>query len=284
MGASRPRGKGSIASSGLKVRPRKTLQSLDTNVLSYDRTDPFLAFHVLRKLLGALPSRIGGCQYKLSPDEHKLSMHLLTIVEPFVGLAPSRRTLTRQPNEILDSIVFHIDSKRDLLALALSCHRLHSVVCPRHYDYRVIRCKVSSISVWNHLVVHRSLARNVRRLEILDERSTEPGLIPMGILTSDSELESTDDELGMHAKQERFLGSALNKMTALRSFAWSCNHSPISIDNVWPTLLKCQSLQEVEVNDNLVFGAYARNADGCANKAHRSSKVSAIIRYLRYPA
>src|ERR1700691_4066727 len=199
MGASRPRGKGSIASSGLKVRSRKTLQTLDTNVPSYDRTDPFLAFHVLRKLLGALPSRIGGCQYKLSPDEHRLSMHLLTIVEPFVGFAPSRRTLTRQPNEILDSIVFHIDSKRDLLALALSCHRLHSVICPRHYDYRVIRCKVSSISVWNHLVVHRSLARNVRRLEILDERSTEPGLIPVGILTSDSELESTDDELGMHA-------------------------------------------------------------------------------------
>ena len=259
---------------GLKVRPRN---AVDTSILSYDRTDPFLAFNVLRKILGALPSRIGGCQYKLFPDEYKLSMHLLTIVEPFVGLAPSRRTLTRQPNEILDSIVFHIDSKRDLLALALSCHRLHGIICPRHYNYRVIRCKVSSINVWNHLLVHRSLARNVRRLEILDERSTEPETIPVGILTSDTDLESTDDELNMHAKQERFLVSALNRMTAIRSFTWSCNHSPISIDNVWPALLKCQSLQGVEINDNLIFGAYPQNADGSATKIYRSSKVSVIF-------
>jgi hypothetical protein len=275
--SSRSKGKGSIGS-GLKVRPGKTHQFVDTNILSYDRTDPFLAFNILRKLLGSLPSRIGGCQYKLSPDEHKLSIHLLTIVEPFVGLATSRRTLTRQPNEILDSIVFHIDSKRDLLALALSCHHLHSIVFPRHYNYRVIRCKVSSISVWNHLVVHRSLARNVRRVEILDERSINSELVPR-ILTTDSDLESTDDELSMHAKQERFLVSALSRMTALQSFAWGCNHSPISIDDVWPTLLKCQSLQEVEINNNLVFGAYDQGADVYANRGHRSHEVGAIIEH-----
>lgn len=273
---SRSRGKG-LTSSGIKGRPRKTLQSIDTNISSYDRTDPFLAFNVLRKLLGALPSRIGGCQYKLSPEEHRLSIHLLTIVEPFVGLSPSRRTLTRQPNEILDSIVFYIDSKRDLLALALSCHRMHSVIFPRHYDYRLIRCKVSSISVWNHLIVQRSLARNVRRLEILDERSTDSEAIPEGILASDTDLESTDDELGMHAKQERFLVSALHKMTALQSFTWSCNHSPISIDNVWPTLLRCQSLQRIEISDNLVFGTYSNINTDVSRSTRRASNVSLIV-------
>jgi hypothetical protein len=204
--------------------------------------------------LGSLPSRIGGCQFKLTPEEHKLSLHLLNIVEPFVGLAPSRRTITRQPTEILDSIAFHVDSKRDLLSLALSCQRMHDVVFPRHFQYRHIRCKVSSLSVWNHLMVHRSLARNVRRLEILDERapSTEL-LIPPDILASDTDMESTDDELGMHEKQERFLVGALGKMSSLASFTWACNHSPISIDNVWPTLLKCHSLQEVDISDNLVF-------------------------------
>ncbi|RDB18635.1 hypothetical protein Hypma_014654 [Hypsizygus marmoreus] len=240
-----------------KSRVRKTVQALDTNPSSYDRTDPFFAFNTLIKLLGSLPSRIGGCQYKLTPDEHKLSMHLLTIVEPFVGLAPSRRTITRQPTEVLDAIIFHVDSKHDLLSLALSCHRMHDVVCPRHYDYRVIRCRVSSISVWNHLIVNRALARNVRRLEIIDERNTEPEIVPPGILQSETDLESTDDELGLHDKQERYLVSALTKMTALSSFAWSCNHSPISVDNVWPTLLKCHTLQEVEINDNLVFCAPA---------------------------
>ncbi|KAG5650139.1 hypothetical protein H0H81_000554 [Sphagnurus paluster] len=241
-----------VPSSG-KARPKKVVQSLDTNPNSYDRTDPFFAFNTLIKLLGSLPSRIGGCQYKLTPDEHKLSVHLLTIVEPFVGLAPSRRTITRQPTEVLDAIIFHVDSRHDLLSLALSCKRMYDVVCPRHIDYRVVRCKVSALSVWNHLVVNRSLARNVRRLEILDERSAGSELIPPGILMSDTDLESTDDELGLHDKQERYLVSALTKMTALTSFAWSCNHSPISIDNVWPTLLKCHSLQQVEINDNLVF-------------------------------
>ncbi|KAG6852551.1 hypothetical protein C0991_010993 [Blastosporella zonata] len=246
-------------SSTVKIRTHlknsKLIQALDTNTDSYDRTDPFHAFNTLIKLLGSLPSRIGGCQYKLRPDEHKLSLHLLNIVEPFVGLAPSRRTITRQPTEVLDSIIFHVESRRDLIALALSCHRMHDVVCPRHLEYRLVRCKVSAIRVWNHLIINRSLARNVRRLEILDERSTELEIVPSGILTSDTDLESTDDELGLHDKQERFLVSALTKMTALVSFSWSCNHSPISIDNVWPTLLRCQSLQDVKISDNLVFSS-----------------------------
>ncbi|KAJ6560686.1 hypothetical protein B0H10DRAFT_2118982 [Mycena sp. CBHHK59/15] len=215
-----------------------------------------MAFNVLLKILGSLPSRIGGCQFKLTPDEHKLSLHLLNIVEPFVGLAPSRRTITRQPTEILDSIAYHVDSKRDLLSLALSCQRMHDIVFPRHFQYRHIRCKVSSLSVWNHLMVHRSLARNVRRLEILDERAASAEVfIPSDILASDTDMESTDDELGMHDKQERFLIGALGKMTSLASFTWACNHSPISIDHVWPTLLKCHSLQEVDISDNLAFSS-----------------------------
>ncbi|KAG7439839.1 uncharacterized protein BT62DRAFT_1013379 [Guyanagaster necrorhizus] len=218
-------------------RQRKAVLSIDTHLGSYDRTDPFRAFNVLAGLLGSLASRLGGCQYKLS-------LHLLMIVEPYIGdESPSRRILiTRQPTEILDAIVFHIDSKQDLLSLALSCQRMHDIVVPRHLDYRVLRCKVSSISVWNHLIVNRSLAKNVRRLEILDESRT------------DTDLESTDDELGMHERQERYLVSALTKMTTLNSFVWSCNHSPISIDNVWPTLLKCHSLSEVRINDNMIFG------------------------------
>ncbi|KAJ7750097.1 hypothetical protein DFH07DRAFT_550596 [Mycena maculata] len=230
----------------------------------------FRAFNVLLKILGSLPSRIGGCQFKLTPEEHKLSLHLLNIVEPFVGLAPSRRTITRQPTEILDSIAFHVDSKRDLLSLALSCQRMHDIVFPRHFHYRHIRCKVSSLSVWNHLMVHRSLARNVRRLEILDERAASTELlIPSDILNSDTDMDSTDDELGMHEKQERFLVGALGKMTSLASFTWACNHSPISIDNVWPTLLKCHTLQEVDISDNLVFSNGDTESESSSAKSRR---------------
>ncbi|KZT66597.1 hypothetical protein DAEQUDRAFT_730009 [Daedalea quercina L-15889] len=237
-----------------KGRARKAnLPSLDTNPSSYDRTDPFAALNVLRTLLASLPARIGGCAHKLTPEEHRLSLHLLTIVEPFVGLAPQKRTLTRQPTEILDAIVFHLDAKRDLLSLALACKRLHGIIFPRHYEYRVVRCKVSRIAVWNHLAVHRGLARNVRRLEIMDERGAEPESVPSDILATDTDLESSDDELSMHGKQERILSSALTRMTALESFVWSSSHSPISMDHIWPTLLKCQTLKDVQINDNLVF-------------------------------
>ncbi|KAF8550202.1 hypothetical protein OG21DRAFT_446875 [Imleria badia] len=238
---------------------------VDTNTHSYDRTDPFHAINTLRKLIGSLASRIGGCQYRLTPDEHKLSLHLLTIVEPFVGLSQSRRTLTRQPTEILDAIVFHVDSKRDLLSLALSCHRLHAVIVPRHYDYRVVCAKASSISLWNHLIVNRALARNVRTLEVIDERSSKHLVLPEDIMKTDTDLESSDDELALHSKQERLLISALTKMTGLQSFHWSCNHSTISIDNVWGTLMKCQSLSQVTVSDNLVFLSYTPDKAKPAN-------------------
>lgn len=237
----------------LKGRARKGVPFLNTNPASYDRTDPFAALNALRTLLAALPARLGGCAYKLAPDEHRLALHFLTLVEPFVGLAPQRRTLTRQPTEILDAIVFHLDARRDLLNLALACKRLHGVVFPRHYEYRVVRCKISRIAVWNHLAVHRGLARNIRRLEVMDERSAEPESVPSDILSTDTDLESTDDELNMHDKQARILASALTKMTALASFTWSCSHSLVEIDHIWPILLKCQTLQDVQINDNLVF-------------------------------
>ncbi|KAG9308872.1 hypothetical protein JVU11DRAFT_11331 [Chiua virens] len=230
---------------------------VDTNVHSYDRTDPFQAINVLRRLIGSLASRVGGCQYKFSPDEHKVSLHLLTILEPFVGLSLSRRTLTHQPTEILDAIIYHLDSKRDLLSLALSCHRMHAVIFPRHYDYRVICAKASSLSLWNHLIVNRALARNVRVVEIVDERSSKPLILPTDIMTTDTDLESSDDELTLHSKPERLLACAVAKMTALRSFHWSCNHSTISVDNVWSTLrMECPTLSQVNISGNVVFLPY----------------------------
>ena len=235
------------------TKGRKPLQTVSTNLGHYDRLDPFAAINALRKLLSLLPTKLGGCQYKMTPEEHKLSMHLLMIVEPFVGATPSRHNISRQPTEILDNIAFYVDSKRDLLSLALTCQRMHSVIFPRHFDYRVVKAKVSSIRVWSHLIVHRGLARHVRRLEILDERSLESEIVPSGITTTDTDVESTDDELEIHAKQEKLLVSAVARMHSLQSFKWSCTHSLISIASLWPTLLKCPLLSLVDLNDNTMF-------------------------------
>jgi hypothetical protein len=280
--------------------PQSQTSTINTNLSAHPRTNPTNALTVLLKLLTSLPSRIGGCQYKLTPAEHALSLHLVSIIDPFIyhglrALAPPQNqasaasyvvSLINQPTEILDAIIFHIDSRKDLLNVALGCKRLHDIVFPRHFEYRVIRCKVSSISVWNHLILHCSLARNVRRLEILDERSsatTGTGAgggafikgramaIPKNILQGDTDLESTDDELSMHVKQEKYLAAALVRMTGLREFQWSCNHSPISIAHVWPTLMmRAANLQAMDIYDNLVF---APKVQGGVNQQDSESEA-----------
>lgn len=273
--------------------------NLDVN--AHLRTDPTGAFNALLKLVSSLSTRIGGCKYKLTAPEHALSMHLLSIVEPFIyqgarslstakNPSAANRTIISgfafQPTEILDAIMYFVDSKRDLLAVGVCCKRLHDVVFPRHFDYRVIRCKVSAISVWNHLSVHRSLARNVRTLEVLDERTkvasssrvitsasssslgtstTGTAVVPRGISQRDTDLDSTDDELrvrGIHAKQERYLINALQRMTGLKEFKWSCNHSPISVQRIWPTLMEKSgsSLEKMSVCNNLIFTGPGRDA------------------------
>ena len=181
----------------------------------------------------------------------------------------------------------HVDTKRDLLHVGLCCKQLHSIVFPRHFEYRLIRCKVSSISIWNHLVIHKSLARNVRRLEILDERcpssSSNGGrndanngmVIPKGVLEGDTDLESTDDELGMHNKQERYFVAALMRMAGLKEFKWACNHSPISVQHIWPVLMtRCVALQTVEICDNLIF---ASQVDGNNNSDSGSEGEVATV-------
>ncbi|OJT08254.1 hypothetical protein TRAPUB_793 [Trametes pubescens] len=242
-----------------KPKPKASVRALhpvDTNLAAHDRTDPFAALTTLRQLLSALPARPGSAQYKFGPDEHRLAVHLLGIVEPFVqDTAPctcgctckARRTLVRLPTEILDAVAFWVDGARDLRALARSRGRVGA--CGR-----LVRAKASAVRVWHHLVVHRALARNVRRLEVLDERAPAGReVVPAGIRLTETDLESTEDELGMHAKQERWLVRALERMTALTSVKWECGHSLVAFESVWPVLAKCGSIEEVEVHDNLVF-------------------------------
>ncbi|KAI0702209.1 hypothetical protein C8Q76DRAFT_697929 [Earliella scabrosa] len=114
----------------------------------------------LNVFLTALPARPGG---------RRLALHLLTVVKRFVGLAPceSRRALVCQPTEILGAIVGHIERRSD-----------HASV--------------------SDLGVHRALARNVRRLKVLDERGGEGEVrVPKGVsvTATDIDLHLTDEEL-----------------------------------------------------------------------------------------
>jgi len=219
----------------------------------YDTKDPFSALSLLRKLL----NNTASSGYKISPDEHKLSLHLLTVIEPFVSTAPmdqeeARRTMTRQPNEILDMMVFHVDSRKDLLALALTCKRLCDIVLPRHLEYRVIHCKPSSIKVWRHLIAHPLLACNVRHLQVMDDRSRDAEIVPS---RAAEKLDIPPTGLELHKEQQRLILGALTNMTTLTSFYWACNNSLISFEDVCPTLFTCEMLMEVEISDNQMFSS-----------------------------
>lgn len=162
----------------------------------------------------------------------------------------ARRTMTRQPNEILDMIASHIDSRRDLLALALTCQRLRDVVLPRHLEYRIIHCKLSSEKVWRHLIAHPLLAANVRRVLVMDERSRDLETIPSRV----AEEEDVHSEgLDMHIEHQRLIVNALANMINLASFAWASNNSLITFEDVSPTLFTCEMLKEVEITDNQMF-------------------------------
>ncbi|KAL1744886.1 hypothetical protein HDZ31DRAFT_37623 [Schizophyllum fasciatum] len=256
----RPPKASTVVGRALKGPQRRAHTTVDTNLASYSRTEPFEAFNCLHTLIGALPSRPGAAQYKLTPAEHALAAHLLAIVEPFLSSAPEpRRTLARQPAELLDAIAGHLDAPADLRALALTCRRLRAVVVPRHAQYRAVRAPASALRVWHHLAVSRALAANVRVAEVLDERAGAGALVVPAAArgVAEAALESTDDELGRHEKQGRFLARALARMVNLTELVWSSNHSPASVDGVWPTLLKhCSSLREVRVQDNLVFAPF----------------------------
>lgn len=294
-----------------KGRPSRTndtlaSRSISTDLSAHPRTNPVAALANLVKLLSSISTRIGRCQYKLTPAEHALSLHLVSILDPYVyqgakalnnassaQVKPTFVGLVFQPTEILDKIMSYLDSRRDLLNVALCCKQLHDVVFPRHFEYRVIRCKVSSISVWNHLITNHGLARNVRKLEIIDERSSttlvpKAGgnslVVPRGIVKRDTDLESTDDELVMHRKQEKYLCRALREMTGLKEIKWSCNHSPISIDHVWPALVeRSRTLDTLDFADNLLFTpqTVGSESSGSESEGERKGKGQLISQSIR---
>lgn len=229
----------------------------DTNAL--DTKDPFTAMSLLRKLLNNT-ARTG---HKISSEDHKLSLRLLSIIEPFISLHPVDEsqiaTLTRQPNEILDMIAFHIDNRKDLLSLALTCQRLRDIVLPRHLEYRFIQCRPSSERLWRHLIAHPLLACNVRRLHIIDEMSKDVEVIPSRVAEETPVVEARNQELDRHIIHQCLIIEALARMTTLTTFSWSCNSSLITFDDVSPTLFTCEMLKEVDITDNHIFSARSIN-------------------------
>ena len=78
--------------------------------------------------------------------------------------------ITDLPTETLDLIASSLESPVELTHLSVTCSRLHLIVSPNHTQFRIIRIPLIS-PLWKELYNNRSLAQNVRVLEI---QSAEP--------------------------------------------------------------------------------------------------------------
>ena len=199
-------------------------RSSQRDLRRYKRFNFFTAANTLRKLHSSLPNNTESCRYKIT------------------------RNL---PAETLDDIVSYVDSQCDLLSLAWSCHEMHNLVFHAHFEHRVVKARVSSMRVWHRLAVCRTLARNVRHLEIVDGKS--PEIIPTDITTTDTDVENTYDGSDLPAKREELLASAIAEMHGLKSLKWSHTDSLILIGSVWPTLRNCPNLTLVNLDDSTLF-------------------------------
>ena len=236
--------------------PKSPTQKISTDLSSYDRTDPFTAMDALRKLLSSLPNNPGKHRYRMNQVEHKAVMHLLTIVEPFVGPTVHDRKLTRLPTETLDNIASLVYSKSDLRSLAYTCRRMHDIVIHRHLDYHTIKTRIGSKRVWHHLSIHPGLARNTRHLEILDESSSDAETrIPSSITITDADVENIWDGSDLLVQWEKTIISAIAGMQGLESFVWSQSRARpfILLETLWPTLCSLPLLTVVDLNDNPIF-------------------------------
>lgn len=120
---------------------------------------------------------------------------------------------TSLPLELWDEIAHFIGSTSDLVALALVCRDLSTIVLPHHIHYRRIRCDISRFNVWEHLTKHRRRARGIRSVELVEEKEKDIRLPPMLINTTVNSV--TFDPFIISS-----LLSSLPHMIALERFEW----------------------------------------------------------------
>ncbi|KIJ41880.1 hypothetical protein M422DRAFT_255212 [Sphaerobolus stellatus SS14] len=136
--------------------------------------------------------------------------------------------LTNLPDELLDEILFYVNSEHDLISLALTCKRISRQVNPFHLDFRTIEGTFAGHipnDLWKDLVeLPRLYQRNIRtiRLEKYYETSYDYGKFHLpaslgyakayGLRTEEDKIEST-----------RYLVNAIHHLDYLVEFRWSCS-------------------------------------------------------------
>lgn len=134
-----------------------------------------------------------------------------------------RDLLQTIPIELVEKILSIIDSPQDLRSLSLSARYAYHTV-KRHADYRHIRCSlIQGEAMWEKLAADKSLAANVRVLEIQPETSYTPleaMLLPAALYTPPKWNSSR-----FLYRAQAALATALLNLVNLSVFRWA-DHSP----------------------------------------------------------
>lgn len=133
-----------------------------------------------------------------------------------------RDLLQTIPIELVEKILSLIDSPQDLRSLLLSARYTYHTV-KRHADYRHIRCSLTQgEAMWEKLAADKSLAANVRVLEIQPETRYTPleaMLLPAALYTPPKW-----NSLHFLYRAEAALATALLNLVNLTVLRWAARN------------------------------------------------------------
>ncbi|GJJ12784.1 hypothetical protein Clacol_007029 [Clathrus columnatus] len=159
---------------------------------------------------------------------------------------------------IWDDIAFLLESTKDLLSLALTCHTFKDLVIPDHLKYRHISCDIRSPN-WKLLENRPRLARGIRSIELAEDSAMEDVRLPR---TPDLSYEYKRHTKVTNDKMTLFTNS-ISHMTLLREFTWT----------QYP-----ESIQQV-INISEVLTSSASRLEGLSIRAYLSPLRSNHLRF-----
>ncbi|KAI0064264.1 hypothetical protein BV25DRAFT_1914482 [Artomyces pyxidatus] len=120
-------------------------------------------------------------------------------------------SLSALPYDVLEHIIGHIDSRKDVLVFALLSSLFRDIAIPRHIEYREIQFSVEDLYIWKHLAQRPDLASNIRTV-IIRRCQTDSWRTPKSLLPSRSPAQRKYQQ-----SEVETLLSVMKTMTRLKS-------------------------------------------------------------------
>ncbi|KDQ55022.1 hypothetical protein JAAARDRAFT_195908 [Jaapia argillacea MUCL 33604] len=132
------------------------------------------------------------------------------------------------PIELVDRVIDYVDEKRDVLALALTCHYFNTLLIPDHLRYRKILMGLYRLDTVENVIARPALGRNIRIL-LIRPRVTGRRREPLDRFCCGS--------VEASVVAESRVALALSVMPNLTKFEWDMYHEPETKDLLWETLI-----------------------------------------------